>query len=527
MTIREYLSNKGVEYFERGGQLWTNCLFNDCDADSRPNEHHLSFEAETGQYHCKKCDARGNLMTLMQHFGDKTEHKKRTSQPAIETIAKKCHRNLTLDVREYLTNERGLPDWAVESAQLGYGEFYGHSWITIPIQAAGGVTALKLRKLPSDDANDNKYMWYPGQTATLFNGDALLAEKSEDVLICEGELDAIMALSHGLHTAVSSTAGAGTFKEEWLPYFKYVKTVWICYDRDEQGEAGVERIVELFNRRCPDITVMNVNLPDKVGDKGDLTDYFKLPNASPDRLFSELAHHIGGPEPIDTSQFKELAIDELTTVLGQTIRNDDANKAILFLACLTAYTEQDQLNVYLNGPSSSGKTYLATEVAKYFPTEDVEEYGSASPTSFIHRKPKIDPVTGESYVDCERKILLFLELPHHKLQANLRPLLSHDKKEIVYLTTDKNKRGGNDTKESRLRGFPATIFCSASTKMDEQEATRAILLSPEISKEKMTAGVRMAALKGADPVAFDKKIEADPDRRSLKCRIRAIKRLRS
>ncbi len=524
-TIQEYLDSKQIEYKIRGKQLWTNCLFSTCDDDSRPNEYHLSFNVDTGQYYCQKCSSKGNLATLKQHFGDNPVQDTPKLANQIRT-AYRYTKQIPQQVMDYLVNERGLQEWLIADKQLGYGNFYGYNWITIPMGGNGDSQALKLRKLPWDDTNPNKYMWSQKQSAMLFNGKELLASRSEDALICEGELDALMGLQQGLCTAVSSTAGAATFKEDWLAYFKYVKTVWICLDNDAQGEAGTKHISELFGEHRPDITVMQIKLPDSLGDKADLTDYFVRGEANPDKLFSDYAYHIGGEELIDTSDFTEMTIADLGAILSQTIVKDEENKCILFLGMLSAYTEQDQLNIFLNGPSSSGKTYLATEVAKYFPLDDIEQYASASPTAFIHRKPKIDPKTGQSYVDCERKILIFLELPHHKLQANLRPLLSHDEKEIKFLTTDKNKRGGNDTKETVLRGFSATVFCSASMHMDEQEATRAILLSPDVNQEKLNAGIRLSALRNAHPEQYMQQIEANPARQLLKQRVRAIKRLR-
>lgn len=524
-TIQEYLNSKNIDFKKRGEQLWTKCLFSSCDDDSRPSEFHLSFNSDTGQYFCQKCNSKGNLVTLMQHFGDEVSQPYKPQTTDIDRLAKKCHQNIPAKAKDYLLGERGLQEWLIEDRQLGYGSFYGYNWITIPIGGLNGIQALKLRKLPWDDANPNKYMWTPKHSATLYNGDALLSEKTEDALICEGEFDAMMAFQHGLYTAVSSTAGAGTFKEEWMQYFRYVKTIWLCFDRDQQGTEGAERIAELFKTHRPDVTIMQINLPDSLGNKADLTDYFTTGEADPDKLFNDYAVHIGGEDPIDTSEFTEMRVSELTDILSQTIVRDNENKSILFLGMLSAYTEQDQLNIFLNGPSSSGKTYLATEIAKYFPTEDIEQYASASPTSFIHRKPKIDPKTGLPYVDCERKILIFLELPHHKLQANLRPLLSHDEKEIKFLTTDKNKRGGNDTKETILRGFSATVFCSASMHMDEQEATRAVLLSPEVNREKLDAGIHLSAMRNAHPEQYAQQIEADAKRQQIKRRIRAIKRL--
>lgn len=525
-TIQEYLDSKNIEYKLRGEQLWTKCLLSTCDDDSRPNEYHLSFNVETGQYYCQKCNKKGNLITLMAHLGDSQIQKTTPRVAPQRKNALYYNQRMPQQVKDYLINERGFHEWLIADKKLGYGSFYGHEWITIPVEGVDDSQALKLRKLPWDNTNPNKYMWSQKQSAMLFNGNELLSNKSEDVLICEGELDTLMAYQQGLHSAVSSTAGAGTFKEDWLAYFKYVKTVWVCLDNDPQGEAGAKHIVELFSTHRPDITVMQIILPESLGDKADLTDYFVRGEADPDKLFTTYAAHVGGEEPIDTSDFTEMSVKDLSAILGQTIVKDEENKCILFLGMLSAYTEQDQLNIFLNGPSSSGKTYLATEVAKYFPLDDIEQYASASPTAFIHRKPMIDPKTGQAYVDCERKILIFLELPHHKLQANLRPLLSHDEKEIKFLTTDKNKRGGNDTKETVLRGFSATVFCSASMHMDEQEATRAILLSPDVNQEKLNAGIRLSAMRNAHPEQYTLNIEANTLRKQLKLRIRAIKRLR-
>lgn len=234
------------------------------------------------------------------------------------------------------------------------------------------------------------------------------------------------------------------------------------------------------------------------------------------------------PTPINVmsdSGFKEMSIDDLATVLDSTIKHDYYNKVIVFLAMLTAYTEEDQLNVCLLGQSSSGKTYLAQEVAKYFPKEDVREYAEVSPTAFKHANPTIDEETGEKYIDLERIIMLFTEMPYPQLLSNLRPLLSHDKKNIEFLTTDRAGAGGNRAKQTIMRGFPTVIFCSAYTRLDEQEATRCILLSPEVSAEKVKAGVELANEKAADRSRYSEKVAADPARQELVARIEYIKGL--
>lgn len=81
---------------------------------------------------------------------------------------------------------------------------------------------------------------------------------------------------------------------------------------------------------------------------------------------------------------KEITLREITDVLSLTIKHDDDNKLIVFLCMLSAYTDKSQMNVSLNAPSATGKTYLATEIAKLFPDEDKVVRSGASPTSFFY-----------------------------------------------------------------------------------------------------------------------------------------------
>ena len=119
--------------------------------------------------------------------------------------------------------------------------------------------------------------------------------------------------------------------------------------------------------------------------------------------------------------------------------------------------------------------------------------------------------------------MIFLDQPHTLLLQHLRPFLSHDKKELSIKITDKNKKGGNKTKNIILKGFPAVIFCTAGLKLDEQEATRFLLLSPETSHEKIRQGIDLKIRKEADQQLFKEWIESDSRRRLLKERIETIK----
>jgi hypothetical protein len=210
-------------------------------------------------------------------------------------------------------------------------------------------------------------------------------------------------------------------------------------------------------------------------------------------------------------------------ILGLTIKKDEENKLITFLCELSAYTENSQFNISFNAPSSTGKSYIPTEIARLFPEEDVIEIGYCSPTAFFHDIGKYQKERRGYLVDLSRKILIFLDQPHTQLLERLRPLLSHDKKEITLKITDKTQKYGLKTKNVLLRGYPAVIFCTAGLKINEQEATRFLLLSPEINQEKIREAVLEKIKKETDTSAYKEWLESNPERKLLKDRILAIK----
>ena len=226
---------------------------------------------------------------------------------------------------------------------------------------------------------------------------------------------------------------------------------------------------------------------------------------------------------VDSLMYERLSIDRLAEILNLTIKEDSFNKTLTFLCMLSAYAGDSQFNISFNAPSSTGKSYIPLEVAKLFPPEDVIEIGYCSPTAFFHDHANKTTEDGKLLVDLSKKILIFLDQPHTLLLQYLRPLLSHDKKEIEIKITDKQQRKGLKTKNIILRGFPAVIFCTAGLSLDEQEATRFILLSPETSQEKISAGISQKIKKETHTRHFRAEIDINKDRNLLINRIIEIK----
>jgi len=271
---------------------------------------------------------------------------------------------------------------------------------------------------------------------------------------------------------------------------------------------------------------------------------------------------------------KKLTIEDLIDVLGSTVKHDDQNKAITFLTMLLTYTNEDQINLGFLAESSSGKSYIPLELSNYFPSEDLIKLGYASPTAFFHdygvlmhregipvnfeMKPSKEKVKedlefekdnpsrediestykhkmrewkellkGSYYlVDLHQKIILFLDMPHDQLLQRLRSLLSHDDKLITLKITDRREKGGLRTKTVVVKGYPTVIFCSAKFTLADQEKTRLLLLSPEISQEKLRESIALRIEKEANREDFIKRLMEDPKRKMLIERVRKIKEAR-
>ncbi len=177
-------------------------------------------------------------------------------------IVAKYHGALPDRIRRYL-NDRGVPDGVIDTHLLGW----NGSRITIPIfDRKGEVTSFKLAKDPDDRSRSPKMMASPGATAELYGWGSLAGQPAQ-ITICEGEFDGLVLEAQGLK-AVTSTGGAGTFRREWAKEFEGIPEVYVCFDRDEAGRKGAERVGRLIRH------AKIVELPEEVGEGGDVTDFF-------------------------------------------------------------------------------------------------------------------------------------------------------------------------------------------------------------------------------------------------------------
>jgi 5S rRNA maturation endonuclease (ribonuclease M5) len=160
-----------------------------------------------------------------------------------------------------LHEKRGLNDDTLRRRMLGFdGDRY-----MIPVYDADGAL-VNVRRYKPESIRDKMLNWPGYGSANLYLVNNLAA--SDMVLLCEGELDALIGEQYGFAT-VTATAGAGTWQEQWSNAFTG-KHVYIVYDNDPAGESGARKVATHLKKVAASVHV--VKLP--VASKQDLTDYF-------------------------------------------------------------------------------------------------------------------------------------------------------------------------------------------------------------------------------------------------------------
>ena len=400
ITITEYLTRKNIEFRQTGKELLVKCLFAECDKNSRQNEAHLYFSEETSQYDCKKCGANGNIFDLAKFLGDKTKdialnvsgssYRSSVSKKVTDIIltnerVTELHTALPDHIRLYL-NKRGIPDVIINQQKLGWGEFYGRFWITIPVTNTEGAYALlKLRKDPEDTSDVSKMMVYPKGAQHQIYGWEMLKGQISDLVICEGELDRLILLAKGI-PAVTGTGGAGTFKDEWVPHFLKAEKVYICFDSDDAGRTGavkiLSRLLEIGHEG-----VFRIELPDMGDGLKDVTDYLVTHGGNVD-TFMKLARRVTQTEVSNRivkieRPYRPTTFEEWHDII-QANFPDLMFSAEICLAIITQILIQEITNPFalvLVGVPAGGKTICIN----FFDAIDELTYASDkfTPASFV------------------------------------------------------------------------------------------------------------------------------------------------
>jgi len=248
-----------------------------------------------------------------------------------------------------------------------------------------------------------------------------------------------------------------------------------------------------------------------------------------------------------TIQVDKTADQKILHYVNTIVKNEEELTEKIVYVCFSAYTN-NPINLGIMANTSEGKTYVATRVVDIFPKDDVIFIGKMSPTALIHQRgisvdQNGDPIndtiadlrsqllsdipkdqkerikgeiasllkTAKNLVVLSGKILVFAEPPDHRLWDILKPILSHDKYDTEYKTTQTD--GSLEVKQTIIRGWPAVIFCSAKNEANDpiwkEVETRFDIASPNTTIAKYKEANRYTAKKRGIP-SFAKSIFQNP-----------------
>lgn len=374
MTAIEYIQGKGLEYRMLSGQIVLKvCPF--CG----DRKDHFYMDQNEGAFFCHKCQERGNLVTLQKHLGDFSRdrhrmnkphqtrqdsiraafpHEKESSAAPDEKKATEAHERLLNDpaALQYITATRGIGVSTVKAFKIGLQiDRAGGRWLAIPHYERGKLVNIKSRTLPPAEKTFRRVK---DCRSVLFNGDALESHKDE-IIVTEGEIDALTLWDRGVKNVIGSTAGAGSFDPSWIDQLQTVKRIVLCYDPDEPGQKGArEAARRLGYDRC-----FNVVLPDGQ----DVNEYFQAGHDIFD--FQAL---VSDARQFDVAGIMSFA-DGLKKYREEMQRPDQAQ------GLRTGWTDVDRIIrtgfmpgelIVLSAPPKIGKSSLALQIVTYNALQD-------------------------------------------------------------------------------------------------------------------------------------------------------------
>lgn len=278
--IKDYIDRKGWEYRMENDEI----VLKVCPI-CRNENFNFYLNQINGMYHCWICQdknpiGKGHLTALKEYLGDLISIGTLGSQkedPNFSELVERCHANLLLfkPSLKYLSN-RGIHMEAIKYFKLGYTVIEGQEVISIPSIENGIPKLIKYRKFGEDVAKHlPKYFREKGGKSILFNTDLFNDLTTKEIILTEGELDAITLWCAGFKNVVGNTGGAGTLLPEWYDKMVRMEKVYVCYDQDETthtGQKAAEKVARRLKQR-----VRNVVLPPG---SNDINDYFVLHNGT-------------------------------------------------------------------------------------------------------------------------------------------------------------------------------------------------------------------------------------------------------
>lgn len=239
--------NKLGKYRASSDQIELGCPNKKC-----PNHGQMQFyiASKTGAFYCHRCNWKGNtlkalafklgIITLVQPV--EAEHIFISPNDITAWEDSLWENDEAMD---FLTLKRGFSEEVIGEFKLGFKELDGQPVIVIPFfDKTDACVGLKYYYYKHPN-NKSKMRFEKGSKIQAYNLNKI--DTSKDLIVTEGEFDAITAWQYGHKNVVSIPNGANGING-WTKEIEGVNKYIVCFDNDIAGQEGANKFAEVMGK---------------------------------------------------------------------------------------------------------------------------------------------------------------------------------------------------------------------------------------------------------------------------------------
>ena len=217
---RRFAQEQGIRTFQRGDELhFQTCPY--CHGNAGKDKKTFAIHLTDGQFCCMRasCGARGNMLTLARDFGfslgrDVDEYYSRKDR--YKNMRKYPRPTTKAPAVEYMET-RGISKDTTEKYAITVQRDHDNILVFPFFDERGDMQFIKYRKTDYDSSKDKSKEWCEADCKPiLFGMDHCDAEKSDTLVMTEGQIDSLSCSEAGIPNAVSVPTGKNGFT--WIPH---------------------------------------------------------------------------------------------------------------------------------------------------------------------------------------------------------------------------------------------------------------------------------------------------------------------